>query len=68
MEEIPEHIQKIKDKHSGEDGKEKGEIDFEFWHFVAIYLFRFSEKEFFEETTMRRLFSLTEQYQKFHEK
>lgn len=66
-EDMPEHIQKLREKNGLDEGG-KSEIDWEFWHFIAVYLFRFSEEEFFNKTTLRRLFSLTDQYQKFHSK
>lgn len=66
-EDIPDHIKDLREQ-NGLDERGNKEVDWEFWHFVAIFLFRFSEEDFFERTTLRRLFSLTDQYQKFHKK
>ncbi|MGF9893322.1 hypothetical protein ABEX78_32330 [Priestia megaterium] len=63
-EQIPSHIKKIQDKALGKSANL--EIDWEYWFFVSTFVFRFSTKEFWEELTLRQLFVLCEQHEKFH--
>ena len=66
-EDIPEHIKRIQAKALGEEN-ERQEIDWEFWHFMAVFVFRFTEDNFFNNTTLRRLYSLATQHEKYHNK
>lgn len=66
-EDIPDHIKKIQEKALGQDG-ERQEVDWEFWHFLAVFVFRYTDDDFFNNTTLRRLYSLAIQHEKYHKK